>query len=109
MFFTGNLQHNGRRAFRRQHRAQEQQQPRSKYAMLIQLLPFLLVMLFSVLPQYFQSKPYFKFEQDETYHTKLTTSINKANYYVGDRFIDLNYDLNMIRSVFNYIYILYYS
>ncbi len=36
---------------------------------------------------------------DETYYKKMTTYINKVDYYVGDKFLQTYTTLDSIRSV----------
>lgn len=69
MFFTGNMQGNmfhqrGNRVFRRQqhehqrrqeHHGHQQQRANPRQQIFIQLLPFLIILLFTVVPYFFQT------------------------------------------------------
>lgn len=117
MFFSGGnagfFQRNGRMYRRRredptQEQAENMHQQRNvrqgnpKQMVWMQLLPLLVLILFSVLPYLFQSvknfllyfilfltfqKPYYQFFIDEEFYKKMTTSINRVDYFVGDRFL----------------------
>jgi len=97
MFFSGmngNVRYqrggNGR-VFRRQQHPEEggaqQARPQQRAVVWMQLLPFFALILFSVVPYLFSNKPYYQFFRDEEYYKKMTTSINRVDFYVGDRFI----------------------
>jgi hypothetical protein len=93
MFFSnqGFYQRNGR-VYRRQRNEQEQHQHNrqrvpARNLVLIQFLPFFVLILFSVLPYLFQTTPYYQFFRNEDYYKKMTSSINKIDYYVGEKFL----------------------
>ncbi len=94
MFFSnqGFYQRNGR-VHRRQTNEQENPQHRqqrfqqNRNIVLIQFLPFFVLILFSLLPYLFQSTPYYQFFRNEDYYKKMTTTNNKIDYYIGEKFI----------------------
>ncbi len=115
MFFSGqhNFYQRGGRVFRRTREERAEHQPRQRqppprHIVLIQLLPIIVLFLFSVVPYLFQSvnikftqKPYFQFHPDEEYFKKMTT-YNKIDYYVGDKFLNNFKDPETIRNVNNF-------
>ena len=95
MFFNGGININGRH-FRRGRRNnnennnRNQNQPRGKFFALLQILPFILILLLSNLPdlfEYFKSPPLYQFYKDYNYSQKRKTSINNVEYYIGNSFI----------------------
>lgn len=113
MFFTGGMGGNvhfqrGGRVFRRRYNQQpeeaeeqghQQNQRRAgnnRYVALIQLLPFLLIVLYSFIPYLLQTvllyinvqKPLYQFTRDEEFYKKMATSYNKIDYFVGDKFLN---------------------
>ena len=68
--------------------------PVNKFAFLFQYLPFVVVILFILIPylknsvfQIFKQKPYFSFSIKEDFYKKQITHINKIAYYVGDNYL----------------------
>ena len=118
MFFSGGNQgfyQQGGRVFRRRREDEadnaQQRQPRQnpKYMVYMQMLPLLVLILFSVIPYLFQSvifiliyskqKPYYQFSMDEEFYKKMTTSINKIEYFVGDRYLKAFNNVNLVKNV----------
>lgn len=69
--------------------------------MLIQFLPFLFLILFSVLPNLigmFKSPPLYQFTRSSSYNHKRKTTINKIEYFVSDKFVKKYPKINDIQN-----------
>ena len=60
---------------------------RNKYAVFIQFLPLIFLLLVNILPDLLKSSPLYQFTNDSYYVTKRKTSRNNVIYFVGDKFL----------------------
>ena len=92
MFMGGGLDRASIERLRRQRRNNanfRQQNPKmAKLYSLIQLLPIIMMFALYVLPQFFQSKDLYAFNQSLDYPYRRVTNENEIAYYVGKSFIN---------------------
>ena len=60
---------------------------RNKFAVFIQFLPLIFLLLVNVLPDLLKSSPLYQFTNDSYYLNKRKTSKNNVVYFVGDKFL----------------------
>ena len=60
---------------------------RNKFAVFIQFLPLIFLLLVNILPDLLKSSPLYQFTNDSYYLNKRKTSKNNVVYFVGDKFL----------------------
>jgi len=60
---------------------------RNKFAVFIQFLPLIFLLLVNILPDLLKSSPLYQFTNDSYYLNKRKTSKNNVIYFVGDKFL----------------------
>ena len=92
ILFNGPEGFQRRRNFRRnnnyyQRETQNNNVQRNKFAVFIQFLPLIFLLLVNILPDLLKSSPLYQFTNDSYYLNKRKTSKNNVVYFVGDKFL----------------------